>query len=52
MGWKARERKCVRGNQYQYWVNTSIPTTLLGSIGASLYSGNIVLFPYKVVSCL
>ena len=27
VGWKASERKCERGNQYQYWVNTSMPTT-------------------------
>jgi hypothetical protein len=27
VGWKARERKWERGNQYQYWVNTSMPTT-------------------------
>ena len=27
VGWKARERKWERGNQYQYWENTSIPTT-------------------------
>ena len=27
VGWKARERKWERGNQYQYWVNTNMPTT-------------------------
>jgi hypothetical protein len=27
VGWKASERKCESGNQYQYWVNTSMPTT-------------------------
>mmetsp|Transcript_50795 Transcript_50795/g.119052 ORF Transcript_50795/g.119052 Transcript_50795/m.119052 type:complete len:293 (+) Transcript_50795:140-1018(+) len=27
VGWKLSEMKCINGYQYQYWVNTAIPTT-------------------------
>ena len=53
VGWKARLRKCERGNHYQYWVNTSIPTTPNMLVCPVLDCGDTVTFlpPASMIPC-